>query len=269
MSKSIETRITIKDYKKERDDMIEIIKGDNINVISHTEKGWSMGKNLRTGLQGWFPLAFTQELEQEDEYYYYSDEDQEDLKAQPKRPQKPVRNPQQQGQTAKQSKDQLLQKIEGSKLLQAKIIKEIDMLSKTETIDLPFQLTNDQSLFVVQEENQLLKQQLHSLDQEININQSAIQAIQQDQVDVIDCTLISQNLDEKSQQNLSCLKQLLVNYNELKIRQDKISGQNLVAEEYLTLVSLQKLKKGLEKELELLNHLKISTEIEGFLAGAL
>ncbi|EDO19574.1 hypothetical protein Kpol_1018p107 [Vanderwaltozyma polyspora DSM 70294] len=60
--------IAINEYNKRMDDELDLKLGDKVRVITDDEDyhdGWYYGKNLRTGLEGLYPVVFTQKLSPE------------------------------------------------------------------------------------------------------------------------------------------------------------------------------------------------------------
>ncbi|GLG94292.1 Uncharacterized protein GBIM_01528, partial [Gryllus bimaculatus] len=49
-------------YLSSGDNQLSFLEGDVITLIGERNKGWQFGENLRTQASGWFPLAYTEML---------------------------------------------------------------------------------------------------------------------------------------------------------------------------------------------------------------
>ena len=63
---SQERRVVAKyNYEKQRDDELELVKGNRVVVLEESEDKWWRGRNLETGEDGWFPSNYvTDNVEQ-------------------------------------------------------------------------------------------------------------------------------------------------------------------------------------------------------------
>jgi BAI1-associated protein 2 len=50
-------------YLSSGDNQLSFLEGDLIALIGERNKGWQFGENLRTQCSGWFPLAYTELLD--------------------------------------------------------------------------------------------------------------------------------------------------------------------------------------------------------------
>lgn len=50
-------------YLSSGDNQLSFLEGDLIALIGDRNKGWQFGENLRTQCSGWFPLAYTEVLD--------------------------------------------------------------------------------------------------------------------------------------------------------------------------------------------------------------
>lgn len=50
-------------YLSSGDNQLSFLEGDLIALIGERNKGWQFGENLRTQCSGWFPLAYTEVLD--------------------------------------------------------------------------------------------------------------------------------------------------------------------------------------------------------------
>ena len=61
-SGSQERRVVAKyNYEKQRDDELELTKGNRVVVLEESEDKWWRGRNLETGEDGWFPSNYVTE----------------------------------------------------------------------------------------------------------------------------------------------------------------------------------------------------------------
>lgn len=52
-------------YLSSGDNQLSFLEGDILALLGERTKGWQYGENLRTQLTGWFPLAYTEMLADE------------------------------------------------------------------------------------------------------------------------------------------------------------------------------------------------------------
>lgn len=50
-------------YLSSGENQLSFLEGDLISLIGERNKGWQFGENLRTQASGWFPLAYTEILD--------------------------------------------------------------------------------------------------------------------------------------------------------------------------------------------------------------
>lgn len=50
-------------YLSSGENQLSFLEGDLISLIGERNKGWQFGENLRTQASGWFPLAYTEVLD--------------------------------------------------------------------------------------------------------------------------------------------------------------------------------------------------------------
>lgn len=50
-------------YLSSGENQLSFLEGDLISLIGERNKGWQFGENLRTQTSGWFPLAYTEILD--------------------------------------------------------------------------------------------------------------------------------------------------------------------------------------------------------------
>lgn len=50
-------------YLSSGDSQLSFLEGDMIAPLGERQKGWQYGENLRTQCSGWFPLAYTEILD--------------------------------------------------------------------------------------------------------------------------------------------------------------------------------------------------------------
>lgn len=50
-------------YLSSGDNQLSFLEGDMIALVGDRTKGWQFGENLRTQCSGWFPLAYTELLD--------------------------------------------------------------------------------------------------------------------------------------------------------------------------------------------------------------
>lgn len=58
-------------YLSSGDNQLSFLEGDVISLIGDRNKGWQFGENLRTQCTGWFPLAYTEILDDSTLYVFY------------------------------------------------------------------------------------------------------------------------------------------------------------------------------------------------------
>ena len=53
--------ITLYDYKSQRSDELDLVKGDEILVLVRENESWWMGELVKSKQQGYFPASYVQE----------------------------------------------------------------------------------------------------------------------------------------------------------------------------------------------------------------
>lgn len=53
-------------YLSSGENQLSFLEGDVIALMGERNKGWQYGENLRTQSSGWFPLAYTEIIPDED-----------------------------------------------------------------------------------------------------------------------------------------------------------------------------------------------------------